>query len=113
MLVTEYNNEKTMLEIYCKKHDIKYTHSLKNAIRHNGCPECKKEKGHSPYTTDEFKEKVFTKNPHIEILGEYTKQGCHIPCRCKIHNVDFSPSPVTLLYGNGGCPICTSEAHSK
>lgn len=110
LLSKEYINENTELKFYCQKHNIEYSQTLKNALRRNGCPECKKEKGYyNSYTTEKFKEKVRLKNPHIEVLGEYTKQGCKILCRCLIHNVEFYPVSQSLLQGKGGCPMCNLE----
>lgn len=104
LISTEYINEDTELKFHCKKHNIEYCQTLKNALRRNGCLECRKAK-----KDGNFKKMAVLKNPHIEILGEYTKQGCKILCRCLIHNIEFSPNSVSLLQGKGGCPICNSE----
>ena len=110
LISNEYINEKTELQFHCQKHNIKYYQTLKSSLIRNGCPECKKEKvRYNSYTTEEFKEKVKLKNPHIEVLGEYTKQGCKILCRCLIHNVEFYPVSQSLLQGKGGCPVCNLE----
>ena len=95
-----YVNEDTELKIFCQKHEVEYLQTLKNALRRNGCPECRKERGHkNSYTTEEFKRLVYLKNPHIEVLGEYTKQGCKPLCRCIIHDVKFYPNSASLLFG--------------
>ena len=112
VITTEYINDSTELKIYCQKHSLNYYHTLKNAMRSNGCPECKREKmimWNNSFTTDYFIQKVSLKNPNIEVLGEYTKQGCHILCRCTIHNIEFYPNSSSLLYGSGGCPLCAAE----
>lgn len=107
LLSETYINEHTMLDVYCKKHKIKYRKKLKNLLRNNGCPECTREK--MSFTTEEFKKKVYLKNPHIEVLGKYTKQGCKILCKCLIHNVEFYAVSQSLLQGKGGCPVCNKE----
>lgn len=110
LVSTEYINEDSILKFYCQKHNIEYCQTLKNALRRNGCPECKKEKKrYNSYTTEEFKSIVKLKNPHIEVLGEYTKQGCKILCRCLKHHVEFNTISQSLMCGKGGCPICNSE----
>lgn len=110
LVSTEYINEDTELKFYCQKHNIEYRQTLKNALRCNGCPECRKTKRrYNSYTTEEFKKKVNLKNPHIEILGEYTKQGCRILCKCLKHNIQFYTISQSLTQGKGGCPICNSE----
>ena len=111
LLSTTYVNLDSVVDAYCKKHNVFYHKALKYMIKHSGCPECTKEiiSNLQSYTTDEFKEIVKLKNPHIEILGEYTRQGCRILCRCLKHNVEFYTSSQTLTRGKGGCPICNSE----
>ena len=44
LISTHYVNQGTMMDIYCKKHGVKYQKTLKNSLRHNGCPECTREK---------------------------------------------------------------------
>ena len=59
---TAYVNEDTELKIFCQKHEIEYSQTLKNALRRNGCPECRKERGHkNSYTTEEFRKLVYLK----------------------------------------------------
>jgi hypothetical protein len=114
LMSTEYINEDSALKFYCQKHDVEYCQTLKNALRRNGCPECKKEKRrYNSYTTIEFKEMVTLKNPHIEVLGEYTKQGCKILCKCLRHDIEFEAVSQSLMQGKGGCPMCTKEKHSQ
>lgn len=115
VISTSYVNQDTIIDVYCKKHNIRYKNPLRNLLRHNGCEECTKDiisqsKG---YTTDKFKKIVYSKNPHIKVLGEYTKQGCRIPCKCLIHNIEFSPLSQSLIQGNGGCPTCNLEKLSR
>lgn len=110
LISNEYKNEKTELQFHCQKHNVEYCQILKNALRRNGCPECKKEKvRYNSYTTEEFRKRVRLKNPHIEVLGDYTGQGCKPLCRCTIHNVEFYPVSQSLLQGKGGCPVCNLE----
>lgn len=104
LISKEYINWHTELELCCQKHNVKYRQTLENALRCNGCHECKKERRH-----DEFVEKVKLKNPHIEVLGEYSKQGCRILCKCLIHNIEFYPVSQSLTQGKGGCPTCNLE----
>lgn len=111
LMSTTYINNDTVLDIYCQKHNIKYSNPLKYLIKNNGCPLCTREimSKNKSYTTEKFKEIVSLKNPHIEILGEYTGQGCRILCKCLTHNVEFYPNSVSLVQGKGGCPVCNSE----
>lgn len=94
-----------MLDLYCTEHKIVYKHSIKNAIRNNGCPECRP----NGYTQQQFIELVRQQNPHIEVIGKYIKQDCHVKCRCKIHDIIFNPHSTSLIHGNGGCPICRKQ----
>ena len=115
LLTSTYTNNDTVFDVYCKKHDIKYQNPLKYLIKNNGCPMCTREiqsKG-KIYTTEMFKEIVALKNPHIEVLGEYTGQGCKILCKCLIHDIEFYPNSASLTQGKGGCPVCNSERQQQ
>lgn len=111
ILTDKYKNDSTMINLHCTKHDVYYSQSLKNAMRGNGCEECQRDR--MSYTQEEFISLVHKKNPHIKVLGEYTKQGCHVLCECKIHKIKFNPNSVTLLHGSGGCPECFNEQKSR
>lgn len=114
LITTEYTNHNTELRILCQQHNVEYAHSLKNAMRCNGCKECQFDMVRKKsMSEDEFKKKVNLKNPHISILGLYTGIGTHILCMCNIHNIEFSPHTATLLRGSGGCPLCMNEIVSK
>lgn len=114
LTTSEYINEHTDLEIYCTKHNINYHHSLKNAMRHNGCPGCKQDKiDKKTFSQEEFERKVYLKNPHIKMLGKYAGQGSRILCECLIHHVKFTPISQTLLDGCGGCSLCKKESCAK
>lgn len=111
LISSSYTNQHTMIDVYCQKHNIKYQRQLKNLLRYNCCPECKSEnisksKG---YTTEQFAEQVYLNNPHIKVLGEYTKQGCKVLCKCLIHDIEFYAVSQSLTYGKGGCPVCNLE----
>lgn len=115
LMSTTYINNDTVLDVYCKKHDVRYQKPLKYLIKNNGCSMCTREimSKNRSYTTEKFKEIVRLKNPHIEVLGAYTEQGCKIQCRCLIHDIEFYPNSVSLTQGKGGCPVCTQEIHGK
>lgn len=56
-------------------------------------------------TTEEFKQKLFSINPNIEFLGEYTSSQKISKCQCKICGHIWNTNPNRLLQGVG-CPNC-------
>jgi predicted nucleic acid-binding Zn-ribbon protein len=59
-------------------------------------------------TTEEFRKELFTVNPNIEVCGEYINSNAKIPCRCRICNHVWEPTPSNLLRGHG-CPACSGN----
>ena len=63
-------------------------------------------------TTDQFKEKMASVQPNIEILGEYKSNSSKIYCKCKLCGHEWSPTAHSLLAGYG-CPECYRKAQTK
>ena len=71
-------------------------------------------------THEEFLKEFYEKNPdanNIEILEKYDGNKKPIKCRCKIHNIIWYPTPITLLGCKNtpptGCPKCGREKSSN
>ena len=58
-----------------------------------------------PYTQIEFINKVYSVNPNIEVLGDYTTSHSRILVRCKKCCKEWSPLAYHLIQGSG-CPEC-------
>ena len=108
ILTKTYVDYNSVIELYCKKHNVTYKQRLRYAIDRNGCNCCKEEEKH-----DRFLDVVKNRNPHIDILEQYTHQGQSIRCRCNVHGVNFVANSASLSSGNGGCPICFNESKQK
>lgn len=63
-------------------------------------------------TTDQFKVKMASLQPNIEILGEYKSNSSRISCRCKLCGHEWFPTAHGLLAGYG-CPECYHKAQTK
>lgn len=59
-------------------------------------------------TTEAFKKEFYAKCKTIEVLGDYQRSNIKIPCRCKICNYQWSPTPNGLLRGLR-CPNCSGR----
>jgi predicted nucleic acid-binding Zn-ribbon protein len=56
-------------------------------------------------THEEYVAEVATKNPNIEVVGNYIDAKTKILHRCKIDGHEWKPSPDSVLSGRG-CPKC-------
>jgi len=54
---------------------------------------------------DVFSDRVYSANPTIEVLSEYTRWENKVKCRCKTCGYEWDARPSVILYG-GGCPKC-------
>ena len=81
-----------------------------NILSGRGCPKCRNEKAREKfiYSHEKFCELVRTKNPNVEIIGEYTGNKNKIKVRCKKHGLEWEPLPNAILRGCG-CSECLRE----
>lgn len=112
IMVGKYKNNKNPIEFICKKHQNEGIQRMSWAIIRkspNPCKHCKKEDW-SPVKTDrEFRKEVeFTKNPKIEIIGEYRGTTQKIECRCKKCGRTIYLRPDHIRRGIG-CGQCTKS----
>lgn len=70
-----------------------------------GCPKCA---GNDVYTTEEFKKKIFSINPDIEIIGDYVSAKSHIKCKCLVCSTEWNAITANLV--RSGCPSCTQNS---
>ena len=76
----------------------------------HGCEECKKEKIRlkRQKTTEEYIKELKNINPHIKVLEKYIDNRTAILHKCEKHNIQWRPTPLTVLRGYG-CNICVAE----
>lgn len=94
----------------CKKHNVVWDISPNNALRGDGCCQCRSEKIRSVFLKpiESYIEELSIKNPCVRLIGEYI--NCNTPTEhyCTKHNNYFTISPECALRGHG-CNECTSE----
>lgn len=97
----------TVVYYICNKHRDKGVQkaTLQNLKKYHGCGYCS-----GKYrTTEDFISQI--NNPNIEILEGFKGNKHHIKCRCKIHNIIWSPRASDLKRVKG-CPLCSKESQS-
>lgn len=84
-------------------------HSL---LSGHGCPNFRNHPGNVPSrfkTHDIFIDEMQSKNPSIQIIGEYKGAQEPIKAKCRICGYEWEPLPTNLLKGSG-CPKCSGHA---
>ena len=97
-----YKNNKTSIEVQCKKcgyvwHAVPY-----DLLKGTGCPQCA---GNVKKTHEEFIDELLICNPDIAVLGQYVSTKTPIQVKCKLCGYTWNPTPHNLLRGTG-CPKC-------
>jgi len=75
-----------------------------------GCLDCSNVYGN--LNPNEFKERIYNKNPNIVFLTEYKDYNTKILCKCKCCNFEWHVNPRGLQSGTG-CPICNKSKGEK
>ncbi|MDY5683227.1 MAG: hypothetical protein SPG48_06690 [Treponema sp.] len=104
-ILGKYINRKTPIECTCTICGYTWMPTPNNILHGHGCPHCE---GKEHYTFDSFKNKLALLNPNIELLGEYVNNRTNILCICKKCTYQWSPTPGSLLSGQG-CPLCAGK----
>lgn len=83
--------------------------SAYDLLHGHGCPECAKIKRSVSQRMDakEFKERVNTVNPDIELLENFISLKTPILCRCKVCGTQWKAKPDSILYKTRKCPACS------
>lgn len=113
-VLSDYHDALTKVHVKCKKCGHKWDVIPASLLRGYGCPECSKKKKSQLRlkTREQFIEELKTRNPNIEVIGDYLGTHTKIKVRCKKHNVTYMAEPNVLLKGSG-CRKCLSEKISK
>ena len=74
----------------------------------SGCPVCGINNRAEKFkkSIDDITEQLYTINPNIKIIGEYTGYHDYIRCKCKIDDCEWESIVANLLNGSVGCPEC-------
>lgn len=110
-----YINGKTKYHCTCKIHNCDvYTTPDKYIHRGQGCNLCaiEKSKYATRYNHESFVEKLFSVNPNLEVLSEYTNIKDRLDIRCKICDYKWKPMAESLIFSTNpcGCPSCAGNA---
>lgn len=97
-----YRNKETAIKHRCLIDGYEWYPIPNNLLRGAKCPRCSKVER---YTTEEFKRKLKSINPNVEILGQYVKSSLPIPTKCLVDGYIWPVRPGDLLSGYG-CPKC-------
>lgn len=102
-MVTAGSNKKVWWQ--CKQgHEWQAT--INNRNKGKNCPYCA---GNKRYTTQSFKEKLYTSNPSITLCGEYVNGKTKSLFKCEVCGYQWSAFPGNVLRGVSGCPRCSKK----
>lgn len=110
-VIEKYINAKTKILHHCLIHDFYWEITPTSVLsKKSGCPKCKKEKfaKSTTKTKEEYVAELLTKNPNIELIGNYLGNKVHTRHYCKLHNYSFDSTPDVILRGCG-CKFCGTE----
>lgn len=106
-VIEQYVDARTPILHRCLRHNICWKITPSNALRGDGCPECKKEKIKIKNTKshEQYVSELAIVNPNIEVLEEYIDSKTPVLYRCKIDGYVWKAAPSSVLSGHG-CPMC-------
>lgn len=109
-VIGKYVDTKTAILHHCKKHNVDWYMLPSNALKGQGCKECKREKcgAGKALSNDEYVKRVSEIFPHIKVLEPYITNKKRILHKCTIHDVEWMTSPGSVLQGCS-CPECAAE----
>jgi len=110
-VLEEYINNNTKIKCKCKIDGYEWE-TTPNCLLNSNSDSCPKCSGNIKKTTEQFIKELAEKNSDIEVLGEYVTTETPIKCKCKIDNHIWTPTPHSLLSGQG-CPKCNSSKGEK
>ena len=109
-IIGEYKGSHKLIACRCKIDGCEWSSYVCNLLNQSaGCPECTKQRIREleSFSQEEFEQRVYSKYPHINVVGRYVNRTTRIKCKCLLHDIEYDVSPRTLLYSSGtGCPEC-------
>ena len=111
----EYINNHTPLEYICRKHPedgIQKTLYCNIYKGQGGCHTCGREKlaSYQRKNFDDYQNKIWRKNPHINLITPNPHCQDTVECYCTIHKKYFSKYIRSLFYHKSGCNECYVES---
>lgn len=108
-----YKKGKIKYHCICSIHNIDVFKTPNKLLEGQGCPICAAEKKPTSirYTHESFLKKLYSINPNVEVLSEYTNIKGRLHVRCKIDGHEWNPIAETLISKtHSGCPKCSRNA---
>ena len=98
----EYKNANIRIRVRCKKCGYEWNAVPASLLAGDGCKKCGAKKAHekSLLGTDEYRKRLSTINPDIEVLGEYSGGHHRIHVRCRICGYEWDPVAKSLYRGS-------------
>ncbi len=109
----KYQGKRKRIEVRCRRCGYQWNPIADNISRGKGCRRCAIEDNRRKrlFTENEFKERLYTVNRNIEVIGDYKSSQQRILVECKRCHYRWSPTANSLLQGTG-CPSCSHTATS-
>ena len=109
-VLDKYEKYGQIIRCRCKKCGYEWSNKTELLLKNKHCPNCAKL---IRYTNESFKSYVHSKNPNIEVIGNYQEVGCYgnIECKCLVCGNIWKPHVNSLKRGSG-CPVCAIN-HQK
>ena len=101
-VIGKYQNTNKRILVRCKKCGFEWNGVPANMLAGDGCRKCGTVTAHERFLKDRdaLVEELKTKNPNIEIIGEYNGRHSPIKTRCKICGAIWNPTVSSLLRGS-------------
>lgn len=109
-VVGTYVDAKTKILHRCTKHNITWNISPSNALKGQGCQECKYEKMsiYQLKSNEQYLSEVELLNPHVIVLETYAGASIPILHKCKYCGKEWNVRPSDVLNGKG-CRECSCK----
>lgn len=113
-LIGEYINHKTPVTHYCKDHNVFWEISPSNALKGQGCKDCRSEKIGNALRKSEsqYIQELSSCNPILKLVGKYVDAKTPTEHYCEVHDIVSKIAPYNALNG-AGCEQCRCEKISN
>lgn len=101
-------NEK--IKFKCSICGFEWYDSPAHVLNGRGCHKCNKKVRR---THEEFLLEVNDKFDNIKILSKFSGVDNPIKCSCKIHNIEWTTTPYSLMKGKFGYRLCSNDGIAK
>ena len=109
-----YSDAKTKIQHRCRKHNVTWDISPSNALKGQGCVECKYEKmrNNQLKSHEQYLIEVKKSNPHVIVIEKYVGTVTPILHKCKYCGKEWKICPRDVLVGKS-CRECSCKRHSN